>query len=585
MCGVVGICSKKDAQNKAIAGLEALAYRGYDSSGIASISGGKIECVKAVGKLENLKQKFANLKIAGDVCIAHSRWATHGKPTEANAHPIVSGNVAVVHNGIIENYEELKKNLIQNGVKFSSDTDTEVAAALVDQNMRAGDAPLEAVRKAIRAISGTFAFAFLFKDFDNLIISAKCGSPLVAGTGAEAIAVCSDTSGLVGICDKVAFLEDGEIAVIKNNCIEFFDFNLNEICKKFEKVAIEISQLGTGDYDTFMMKEIHEQPAAVERTLAADLEADFLKNNEVELLNIIACGTSFYAGMLGKYWLERFKKIRTTVEVASEYLYRDPVVLRNEKFMAITQSGETLDVISALKKIGDKSRICSIVNARNSMIERFCGCVFHTQAGVEVGVASTKSFTSQIAILAKLALKDNSKLNLELHKIPNLMQETLACEIQIKELASSLMDYKSVFFIGRDLMYPIALEGALKLKELSYIHAEAFSCGELKHGPIALIDKNSVVVALAPSGDLFEKTRSNIQEILSRDGRVIAITDREGAEKLSSNIEKIILPTVVEILSPFTYIIPLQFLAYHVSLALGRDIDRPRNLAKSVTVE
>lgn len=582
MCGVVGIYSKKNAQEKTLAGLLALSYRGYDSAGIASISNGEIQRIRTVGKIEILEKKYADFKIFGNVCIGHTRWATHGKPCEENAHPIISGGVAVVHNGIIENYAELKRELQERGNVFEATTDTEVAAVLVNENLKNGDDPLTAVRKILDVVVGSFAFGFIFKGYNDLMIAARRESPLIVGRGKDSCGICSDIIGLSGICEEVAYLDENEILVIENGEIKVLDKNGRPVEKKFEKLTTNPSELEKGIYETFMMKEIHEQPAVISKTLLANENIDF---GNVSNLNILACGTSFHAGLVGKYWFEKFRKLKTNVEVASEFAYRDPFIAEDDKFMVISQSGETSDVMAAIKNVKGNHQIYSIVNVKNSAIDKSSDTKFYTEAGVEVGVASTKAFTAQLTVLAKLAFKNSPELLRYLETMPTLVEETMNVEDVIKRISLTLKDYKNILFIGRDFMYPIALEGALKLKELSYIHAEAFAGGELKHGPIALIDSNVAIVVLAPSGKLFEKSRSNIQESLARNGKVIAITDEEGASKLSDEVEKIIVPSVDENFAPFIYTIPLQFLAYHVSKALDRDIDKPRNLAKAVTVE
>lgn len=583
MCGIVGVYSKNSSQEKTLAGLMSLSYRGYDSAGIASIYKGKIHRLRAVGKLSELEEKYQKEKIYGNVCIGHTRWATHGKPTEKNAHPIVVGNVAVVHNGIIENYAELKTELQNEGVNFESDTDTEVVAALVNKNLENGFSPIEAVRNALKIISGTFAFGFIFSGHDNLIIAAKKGSPLTLGVGKDSVAICSDANGIAGICDSIVYLDDEEIAVIENETVLIQDIDGNTIDKKYEKLSINPSELEKGVYETFMMKEINEQPAVVAKTILNNNKINFEK--DISSLNIIACGTSFHAGLVGKYWFEKFRKIKTNVEIASEFAYRNPYISKEDSFIVISQSGETSDVISAIKCFEGKNRLYSIVNVKNSAITKLADLNFYTEAGVEVGVASTKAFSTQLAVLAKLAFWNYPDINKKIDKLPAIISSALNCENAVAEIAKELKEFQNILFIGRDLMYPIALEGALKLKELSYIHAEAFAAGELKHGPIALIDEKVAIVALAPSGRLFDKTRSNIQELLARNGNVFVITDKIGKPKMPNGVKAVVLPEIDENLSPFIYTIPLQFLAYYISKFLGRDIDRPRNLAKSITVE
>ncbi len=585
MCGIVGVSSKVHALNKSIAGLMALSYRGYDSAGIATVSNNEFNRVRSVGKIENLCEKLKEYNFDESTSfIGHTRWATHGKPEERNAHPIVSGNVAVVHNGVIENFLELKEKLKNDGVKFESDTDTEVAAALVNKYFSEDNNPINAVQNALKEMTGSYAFAFMFSEYNNLIITAKKHSPLIIGISNENIAFCSDQIGLLGLCDEVYFFNDGEISVIDGTSVKFYNNSLSEISPKFEKLSIKPEDVGKGVFDTFMMKEINEQPAVIAKTLEENSDIDINVNNVV--LNIIACGSSFNAGLVGKYWFEKYKKIKVNVEVASEYAYRNPFITKNEAFTVISQSGETSDVLSAMKLMKRYNcDISSIVNVKNSSIDRLSDHSFYTEAGIEVGVASTKAFLAQLTVLAKLAFGRDEKLKEQLSTLSQTILKLLECECEVEKLAEWLKGFKSVIFVGRDVLYPIAIEGALKLKELSYIHAEAIPFGELKHGPIALIDDSVAIVALISSGELFQKARSNLLEILARGKNVAVITDKTASQRLPSEVRKIVVDDIGEAFAPFTFTIPLQFLAYYVANKLGRDIDKPRNLAKSVTVE
>lgn len=585
MCGIVGAYSKVHALNKTIAGLMALSYRGYDSAGIATVNEGEIHRVRAVGKIENLCEKLRCHNFDGNFSfIGHTRWATHGKPEERNAHPVLSGNVAVVHNGVIENFLELKEKLKKHGVVFESDTDSEVAAALVNQYLSGNNEPLIAVQRALNEMVGSYAFAFIFSEYEDLIITAKKHSPLVIGINDENIAFCSDQIGLLGLCEDVYFFNDGEISVISENSVKFYDSDLSEIKPKFEKLAINPEDVGKGIFDTFMMKEINEQPAVVAKTLEENAGVNLDMNDKI--LNVIACGSSFNAGLVGKYWIEKYRKIKVNVEIASEYTYRSPAITGNDIFAVISQSGETSDVLSAMKLIKSYNRdVSAIVNVKNSSIDRSSNHRFYTEAGVEVGVASTKAFLAQLAVLAKLAFYNDNHLQEKLSMLPQTLMKILECEREVEKIAEWLKGFKSVIFVGRDVLYPIAIEGALKLKELSYIHAEAISFGELKHGPIALVDDSVAIVALISSGELFQKSRSNLLEILARGKNIAVITDESATEKLPDDVNRVVVDAVDEALAPFTFTIPLQLLAYHVANKLGRDIDKPRNLAKSVTVE
>ena len=577
MCGIVGIFADKNAQEIALEGLSRLEYRGYDSAGIASINNGQIECIKTVGKIDLLKEKYKGTPVHGQVCIGHTRWATHGKKKKKNAHPIIAGHVAVVHNGIIENCEALKKELLAEGRKFVSDTDTEVVAHLLDKYfIETNFSPLEAVLKTVNRLHGAFALCIVFDKYNDLIFGVKEKSPLVAGNGANAM-LCSDIVGLAGVCDEVTYLDDKEIACIKAGSLSFYDFDGHALQKSFAKLAISESTFDKGEYPNFMIKEIMEQPKALKDTIEAvktTLPAG------IDKITILACGSSYYAGYIAKYWFEKYLGVQTNVEFASEYGYRDSVVNDKEMFIAISQSGESSDTIAAINKVKGRGKVTAIVNVKNSAIARLADSVIYTEAGPEIGVAATKSFTAQLAALASLCM--NKDL---LGDIPDVCSHVINKAMPaIESVAQEIIRHKNAIFVGRGLMYPAAMEAALKMKELSYIHAEAFAAGELKHGPLALIDDDMPVIVFAPSDGLFQKSMSTVREILSRGRNVVVVMD-ENSNTTIDGAQVIKIPAIGENLAPFTFAIVGQLLAYHSALYLGRDVDRPRNLAKSVTVE
>jgi glucosamine--fructose-6-phosphate aminotransferase (isomerizing) len=587
MCGIIGIVGKNNENvvPEVVAGLEHLEYRGYDSSGLAVLeSDGKIARVRSVGKLANLKEKLSNIDIAGNVGIGHTRWATHGKPTENNAHPMVSKNVAVIHNGIIENYKDLKFSLEADGYIFESETDTEVISHYLQRELDRGFSPREAFRNAIDCLEGTYAIAAIFTMLPNTIMVSRLKSSLVVGFGKN-ICIASDAGAISNMCDEVVYLEDGDIAEITQNDAVFFDKNFNSVNRK--KFTVEKSDVADkGSYQHFMLKEIMDQPNAIRNTLMRNkIDSSILDN--VNKILIIACGTSYYAGMVAKYWFENFLRIPTDVEIASEFRYRNPVILENTLVISISQSGETVDTIGAIEYIRSKSdnKTIAIVNVKSSATARISDLVLYTEAGVEMSVASTKAFTAQLAILASIAFCKNTFLLQQLHSIPTLCEQSLELSNEIKSVAELIYGSHNAIYLGRGTMYPLAMEGALKLKEISYIHAEGVAAGEMKHGSIALIDENVPVIFLCPNNELFDKTASNLQEVLARGKNVIVITDEKMVEKFHENVRIIRVPNVKSAVSPILYSIPLQLLAYHASVLKGTDIDRPRNLAKSVTVE
>lgn len=588
MCGIVGIIKGdgSDVVSDVLEGLEKLEYRGYDSAGIALINNGEIMRCRAVGKLQNLKDKLKINPIAGAIGIGHTRWATHGKATEENAHPMMTKDVALVHNGIIENYKELKAELEAKGYLFTSQTDTEVVAVYLQMELDSGLTPREAFRKMLKTVKGTYAFLALFKAQPNMIFCAKNKSPMALGFG-ENVCIGSDASSISVNCSEISYLDDEEYAEVTKNEVRIFDSNFNFIEKTRQKVTDDIINSGKGGYSHYMIKEIMEQPSAIRKTLIRnEIPEDFLEHTSRIL--ILACGTSYHAGLVGKYWFEKYLKLPTHVEIASEYRYRSPIIEDNTLVLVITQSGETIDTLEAMEYVRKHNNTCklaAITNVANSAISRSADFVFHTEAGVEIGVASTKAFTAQLTVLAKLAFRKNSDLLDHLQNLPQAAEDSLLLKSEIDCIADEIKDRANAIYIGRDNLYPIALEGALKLKEISYIHAEGFAAGEMKHGPIALIDDIVPVICLCPSGDMFDKMFSNIQIARARGKNIIVFTDSIGAASFDESVRKVILPSINQELYPILYSIPLQLLAYAVTILKGEDVDKPRNLAKSVTVE
>jgi glucosamine--fructose-6-phosphate aminotransferase (isomerizing) len=595
--------SNENIQQKLLNGLERLEYRGYDSSGIALLQNNSIVRFRAVGKLSNLKKLLDTAIIDGHVGIGHTRWATHGKPTENNAHPMMSKDVAVVHNGIIENHKELRFSLENDGYVFTSETDTEVIAHFLQRELVNGFSPLESMRNCMNAMDGAFAIAAIFVPLGNKIIAARRKSSLAVGfaeknctarieKAAGDASICgnmcvgSDAGTLSGMCHEVAYMEDDDIVEISEDSVVFFDKNLHPVTRKKYKVHQDSDSAKKGEYSHFMLKEIMDQPTAIRKTLLHN-KIDASLFTDIERISIVACGTSYYAGMVSKYWFERFLKIPTSVEIASEFRYRDPILEDNTLFISISQSGETLDTLAALEYVRSNSncKTVGIVNVKNSATDRASDVVFYSEAGIEMGVASTKTYTAQLTLLASLALCKKEFLLQQLQNVPTFCESVLTLSAQIKQLAELISRSSSAIYLGRGTMFPIALEGALKLKEISYIHAEGFAAGEMKHGPIALIDEHVPIVLLCPNNELFEKTASNLQEALARGKNIIVITDVDGEKKMPNEVHKLVLPNVHSAIAPIVYAIPLQLLAYHTATIIGTDVDRPRNLAKSVTVE
>jgi glucosamine--fructose-6-phosphate aminotransferase (isomerizing) len=608
MCGIVGILGNGPVAEQLVDSLKRLEYRGYDSAGVATLEGGHLERRRAEGKLKNLEAKLRAKPLEGHLGIGHTRWATHGKPTESNAHPHAADGVAVVHNGIIENFRELRLQLEQQGAVFTSETDTEVVAHLVNSYIRKGSSPAEAVKAALPQLRGAFALAFVFKDHDDLMIGARKGSPLAVGYGSGEMYLGSDAIALAPLTDMISYLEDGDWVVLNRKGAVVYNAQGAAVHREVHKSGASSFLVDKANYRHFMAKEIHEQPEVVGHTLAryvdmatervalpVKLPFDF---REIQRISITACGTASYAGYVAKYWFERLARLPVEVDVASEFRYREAPMRKGDLAIFISQSGETADTLAALRYAKEQGQhTLSVVNVPTSTIARESETVLPTLAGPEIGVASTKAFTCQLMVLAAIAVAagkargelsdaDEARLVHGLVEIPRLMAAALRTELQIEKLARDIAKCQDVLYLGRGTSYPLALEGALKLKEISYIHAEGYAAGELKHGPIALIDENMPVVVIAPYDRVFEKTVSNMQEVAARGGNIILMTDAKGAEEATiESLVTIILPDMAATFTPMVYAIPVQLLAYHTAVIMGTDVDQPRNLAKSVTVE
>ncbi len=607
MCGIVGIIGNSQVAPLIVDALKRLEYRGYDSAGVATIENGELGRRRAEGKLVNLERRLKEEPLDGTIGIGHTRWATHGVPNETNAHPHFSHGVAIVHNGIIENFAELRAELIRDGYTFTSQTDTEVVAHLVARELARGLKPVEAAHKTLQRLEGAFALAIMFKGDDDLIVGARNGPPLAVGHGDGEMYLGSDAIALAPFTNTITYLEDGDWAVVRRNEVSIFDIAGNRVNRKRQQSLSTSFMVDKGNRRHFMEKEIHEQPEVISHTLAhyvdfvggvskpLDLPFDFAK---IDRLAISACGTAYLAGLISKYWFERIARLPVDIDVASEFRYREMPLSDKDAAFFISQSGETADTLASLRycrKAGMK--IGAVVNVRESTMARESDVVLPTLAGPEIGVASTKAFTCQLSVLASLAVRagvargtvspDEEKALIRgLSEAPRLANQVLKLDHQIEKVARDLAHYRHVLYLGRDTNFPLAMEGALKLKEISYIHAEGYAAGELKHGPIALIDENMPVIVIAPHDRIFEKTVSNMQEVAARGGKIILITDAKGAAQLSvKTMETIILPDVPEIISPIIYALPIQMLAYFTAVFMGTDVDQPRNLAKSVTVE
>ena len=608
MCGIVGILGRGPVAEQLVDSLKRLEYRGYDSAGVATLEGGHLERRRAEGKLKNLETRLRAEPLAGHTGIGHTRWATHGRPTENNAHPHATDRVAVVHNGIIENFRELREELQKNGAVFTTETDTEIVLHLVDSYLARGIAPVEAVKASLSRLRGAFALAFIFAGDNDLMIGARNGPPLAVGYGEGEMYLGSDAIALGPLTDTVAYLEDGDWVVLTRASAVIYDKNNAIVHREAIKHSASSSLVDKANYRHFMAKEIHEQPEVVGHTLAryvdmatervalpVTLPFDF---KDIQRISIVACGTASYAGYVAKYWFERLSRLPVEIDVASEFRYREAPLRKGDLAIFISQSGETADTLAALRYAKAQGvHTLSVVNVPSSTIARESETVLRTLAGPEIGVASTKAFTCQLMVLAAMAVaagtargvlseSDETKLVHGLVEIPRLMAAALATEPQIEKLARELAKCKDVLYLGRGTSYPLALEGALKLKEISYIHAEGYAAGELKHGPIALIDENMPVVVIAPHDRVFEKTVSNMQEVAARGGNIILMTDAKGAaEATVESLVTIVLPDMGSTFTPMVYAVPVQLLAYHTAVVMGTDVDQPRNLAKSVTVE
>jgi glutamine---fructose-6-phosphate transaminase (isomerizing) len=606
MCGIVGVLGKEPVAELLVDALKRLEYRGYDSTGVATVGARNIERRRAEGKLRNLEALLSSEPLGGNAGIGHTRWATHGKPSEANAHPHMTDDVAVVHNGIIENFRELKAELQAEGAAFTSDTDTEVIAHLITRELRDGKDPIAAVNKVLSQLQGAFALAMIFKGYDDLMIAARQGSPLAIGYGDGEMYVGSDAIALAPFTDNIAYLEDGDWAVITRESVTIHGRDGAVVDRGVVKSAATGLIVDKGNFRHFMVKEIHEQPEVVGHTLAhyldlasdqvalPDLPFDFAN---ISRLSLSACGTAFYACVVAKYWFERWAKLPVDVDIASEFRYREIAMEKGGAALFVSQSGETADTLASLRYCREQNQhVLSIVNVRESSIARESDGVLPTLGGPEIGVASTKAFTCQLTVLACLAIaagKARGTIGPELEaelvqalvEVPRHMAEILRDETPYEELAHSLSKAKDVLYLGRGTSYPIALEGALKLKEISYIHAEGYAAGELKHGPIALIDESVPVIVIAPRDALFDKTVSNMQEVAAREGKIILVSDADAASAGCAVQATLPVPTVHPFVSPLVYAVPIQLIAYYTAVFMGTDVDQPRNLAKSVTVE
>jgi glucosamine--fructose-6-phosphate aminotransferase (isomerizing) len=607
MCGIIGIVGKDQVADRLVDGLRRMEYRGYDSAGVCTVEHGELIRRRAEGKLNNLVAELARHPAPGTIGIAHTRWATHGAPTTNNAHPHATGEVALVHNGIIENFRSLREELIARGRTFESETDTEVVAHLVSEQVEAGLSPTAAVSAVLPRLRGAFALAIAFRSHPDMLIGARLGSPLVVGYGEGETFLGSDALALAPLTQRVSYLEEGDWVVITREGASVYDVDNAPVTRAIVASGASAAAIEKGNFRHFMQKEIYEQPIVVAQTLRSYLrryeqvvslpQIDF-DLASIRRVTIVACGTSYYAGMVAKYWFERFARLPVDIDVASEFRYRDPVLEAGGLAIFISQSGETADTLAALRHCKAAGQtIAVVVNVPTSTMAREADLLLPTHAGPEIGVASTKAFTCQLAVLAALAVhlavrrglishEEEMEIVGQLDETPAALNAALAHDDEIAKIAPLIAPARDVLYLGRGPDYPLALEGALKLKEISYIHAEGYASGEMKHGPIALIDDKVPVIVLAPSGPLFEKTVSNMQEVRARGGKIVLISDAEGlAEAGEGCLATIEMPKVHPLIAPLVYAVPVQLLAYHVALAKGTDVDQPRNLAKSVTVE
>jgi glutamine---fructose-6-phosphate transaminase (isomerizing) len=608
MCGIVGIIGLTPVAGLIVDSLKRLEYRGYDSAGVATLHDGRLLRQRAEGKLRNLEAKLDLEPLPGTIGIGHTRWATHGRPNEANAHPHATDKLAVVHNGIIENFRDLRQELEGAGIVFDSETDTEVVGRLVTQELARGFDPVDAVSNVLPRLRGAFALAFLFVDRDDLLIGARRGSPLAVGHGEGEMFLGSDALALAPFTDIITYLEEGDVAVLTRSGLRVIDERGADVDRQSQQIIAGAFLAEKGNYRHFMAKEIYEQPEVVARTAASCIDMTTGRAlvpanpafdwNELRRITITACGTAYYAGLVAKYWFERLARIPVEIDVASEFRYRDAPLDEKGLMIVVSQSGETADTLASLRYARQNGQhVLAVVNVPTSSIARESDAVAQTLAGPEIGVASTKAFTCQLTVLFTLALqagRARGHLDAEREKelvaalvaVPGLMSEAMKLEPQIELLARELAKARDVLYLGRGASYPIALEGALKLKEISYIHAEGYAAGELKHGPIALIDETVPVIVVAPHDDVFEKTISNMQEAAARGGNIVLITNRKGEQEAGiDTLATLLMPDVDPMVAPILYTIPVQMLAYHTAVFMGKDVDQPRNLAKSVTVE
>lgn len=608
MCGIIGILGNEPAAPRIIEALRRLEYRGYDSAGVATLDSGDIIRVRAPGKLKNLETAMKNVATPGNTGIGHTRWATHGAPNETNAHPHIAGRVAIVHNGIIENFRELRSEMQAKGRKFVTETDSEAIAHLIEVELEAGKTPFEAVKSTIPRLRGAFGIAILIKGEEDLMFGARKGSPLIIGVGEDETYLGSDAFAVAPFTNKVIYLKEGEWCALTRHSINVFNEACEQVPYTIDTVQGVADVVDKGHYRHYMLKEIFEQPESTARTIGAYVNAldqtAALPNGQTldfasfDRVYIVACGTAYYAGCVAKYWFEKYAKLPVETDIASEFRYRDPALTKNALAIFVTQSGETADTLAALRYCQEHGlTTAAVVNVQTSTIAREVDAVLPTLAGAEVGVASTKAFTAQLCALASLAViagrarkvlskKDEAELTNQLMQIPGRITDALKIEDAAKKVAVDLSSARDVLYLGRGTMFPIAMEGALKLKEISYIHAEGYAAGELKHGPIALIDEHTPVVIIAPTDHLLEKTISNMQEVAARHGKVLLITDENGAkEGADTPWQTLIAPACDPFIAPILYSVPIQLLAYYVAVEKGTDVDQPRNLAKSVTVE
>ena len=605
MCGIIGIVGTRSVQDRLIESLKRLEYRGYDSAGVAGVVDGKVVRRRAEGKIRALEDVLAADPMAAMVGIGHTRWATHGAPTERNAHPHAAGRVTLVHNGIIENFAEIRERLKSQGRSFESDTDTEVIAALLDSELASGEPPLEALKATLGQLTGAYAIAVLVAGETNLVMGARKGSPLVVGYGDGEMFLGSDALAVGPFTNRIAYLEEGDYVAIDHNTATIFDEHGKAVTRPVRLVSASAALVEKGNYRHFMEKEIHDQPDACQHTLSAYIDPVTRRVRApggvdlaaFERIQIVACGTASYAGFIARYLFERLAGLPCDVEIASEFRYREPAVTPKTLAIAVSQSGETADTLAALRFCKAHGLTTAVVvNVHESSMAREADVVFPTHAGPEIGVASTKAFTCQVAALMALAVAaaaargridaaEEARLSKLLMEAPRLIAEATQVEEEIRALAPELARARDVLYLGRGPLFPLALEGALKLKEISYIHAEGYAAGELKHGPIALIDESTPVIVIAPTDPLFEKTVSNMSEVAARGGPIVLITDAEGARSAPAGAKVIVGPSCDPMLAPLVYAPPIQLLAYYVAVQKGADVDQPRNLAKSVTVE